>query len=171
MNPRELPSDEVILEFYDSIPSEEWRTAYALMATYGLRNHECWHLDLEALQAEPGVAIVLDGKTGSRNVWPIPGNWWKTFNLGSSKLELPKLKVKKNSDYGLRSAAYFKRRGMPFRPYDLRHCWAIRSAVKGLDPSIAARMMGHSLSIHYRIYQRFINNAMFQEAWEKTNLN
>jgi hypothetical protein len=35
-----LPSDEVIVEWYDRIPNPTWRYVYGIMATYGLRNHE-----------------------------------------------------------------------------------------------------------------------------------
>lgn len=165
INPRDLPSDDQILAFYEQIPLRSWQCVYALMATYGLRNHECFYLDLEALKKPPGVAIVADGKTGQRSVWPIPGDWWERFRLFDA--ELPQLTARRNSDYGLRSAQYFKRQGMPFVLYDLRHCWAVRSAVKGLDPVIAAKMMGHSLTEHYRTYQQFINENQFQQAWEQ----
>lgn len=48
-----------------------WRMVYRLMTVYGLRNHECWYVDLAGLAAEP-IALVKGGKTGGRLVVPYP---------------------------------------------------------------------------------------------------
>jgi len=39
-----------------------------MIACYGLRNHEIFHLDLDSLKTAPGILEVLDGKTGARTV-------------------------------------------------------------------------------------------------------
>ena len=74
----------------------------------------------------------------------------------------------RNDSYGTKIAQHFKRKKLPFKPYDLRHAWAARTAVYGLDPAIAAKMMGHDLTIHSRVYHRFLNRASMQQAWERS---
>ena len=166
VNVRELPSDEAIVEAIAAIKNERWRYCMALMATYGLRDHEVFYVDLATLDEPPGVCTVLDGKTGWRQVWPYPGKWWEHFNLKAAKV--PALTARRNSDYGVKVAQYFKRHSMPFLPYDLRHAWAARTAVAGLDPAIAARMMGHALTVHTTCYHQFISRASMQQAWERS---
>ena len=43
--------------------------------------------------------------------------------------------------------------------YDLRHAWAVRSIHKGLNASLAAKTLGHSLNIHHRTYHRWLEEA------------
>jgi integrase len=38
--------------------------------------------------------------------------------------------------------------------YDLRHAWAIRSIMRNINPSLAAKCMGHSLAVHHSTYHR-----------------
>lgn len=166
VNARDLPSDEVIVTAIEAIQDERWRYCMALMATYGLRDHEVFYVDLAALADPPGICTVTDGKTGWRQVWPYPANWWERFKLKAAKV--PALTARRNSDYGIRVAQYFKRHNMPFLPYDLRHAWAARTAVAGLDPAIAARMMGHDLGVHTKVYHQFISRASMQQAWERS---
>jgi integrase len=163
VNPRDLPSEETIVAMIEAMDNPQWRLAIALMATYGLRDHEIFYADLGALQSPPGVCTVLDGKTGWRQVWPYPPDWWERFCRGHQRL--PLLTAKRNSDYGTKVAQFFKRRKLPMVPYDLRHAWAARTAVYGLDPAIAAKMMGHDLSVHTRVYHQFLSAASMQAAW------
>jgi integrase len=176
VNPRDLPSDEKILELIEGMQNPRWRFLMLLMTIYGLRDHEVFYVDLEGLQIAPGVCTVTEsdglslddgGKTGWREVWPYPADWWEKYLKGQTII-LPKLTAKKNSDYGMRISQYFKRKKLPIVPYDLRHAWAARTAVAGLDPAIAAKMMGHDLSVHTRVYHQFISRASFQAAWERT---
>ena len=37
---RILPNDDLIEELWNEIPNQSWKFVFALMATYGLRNHE-----------------------------------------------------------------------------------------------------------------------------------
>ena len=167
VDPRNLPSDDQIIEVINSLKDERWQFLVMLMATYGLRDHEVFHLDLSTLKEPPGVCTVLDGKTGWRQVWPYAPEWWEKFEL-HRRDTLPNLTARRNSDYGVRISQYFKRRNLPFAPYDLRHAWAGRSAIYGLDPAIAAKMMGHDLGVHTRVYHQFISKASLQAAWERS---
>lgn len=168
VNPRDLPSDEAIVRLWESEQHPGWKNAIALMATYGLRPHELFYVEQgTTLQESPGVCTVTDGKTGWRQVWPYLPEWWELFGLGQS-LVLPNLTAKKNQEYGIRIGQWFKRHNYGIVPYDLRHAWAARTAVMGLDPAIAAKMMGHDLSVHTKVYHQFISKASLQAAWERS---
>ncbi len=67
---RDLPDDATIAAKFDSISNPSWRWAYGMLATYGLRPHELFHLDHHRLQSS-GVAYVLDGN-GIPSLQPTP---------------------------------------------------------------------------------------------------
>lgn len=152
----DVPNDDLILEWGDRIPHPEWLNFYRLVATYGLRNHEAFYVDLKQLKIDP-IAVVRGGKTGYRAVsLPCPKAWWQEW-FAERDVSMPKVTAKSNSHYGNVSSQYFKRLGLPFHIYDLRHAHAGRMALKGIDPSIAARSQGHSLKVHSEIYLNFLN--------------
>lgn len=164
LNPRDLPSDQEIAEWYRRIKNPGWQYAFGLMATYGLRNHEVFNLDLQSLQKSPGVLTVLGGKTGPRLVWPYYPEWWEKWELWRVDL-LPTVTGKSNSDLGSRVTLALKREG--FRnPYNLRHAWAVRTLAFGLDVSFAADQMGHSVQVHSTIYHHWINKDHHQRAFD-----
>jgi integrase len=161
LDPRSLPSDEEILEWRDKIPAPEWQLVYELIAAYGIRPHEIAYLQLEAPRL-----TVLDGKTGPRTVYPCPSWWAEVWDLNSLAL-LPALSGKDNNAIGQRVTHAFKRIGIPFRPYDLRHSWAVRS-VPFYEPVIAAKMLGHSLSTHNLRYHRWLNEKHLKAAFDQS---
>lgn len=84
VSPRDLPTDVEISEWRDRIPHEHWQYAFGLMACYGLRNHELFHIDLEKLKTSPVLSLIDDcggGKTGSRRVWACYPEWWDKWHL------------------------------------------------------------------------------------------
>lgn len=172
VDPRNLPTDDQIVAAVESLADPRWKLLVALMATYGLRDHECFHVDLATITRAPGVCVVQNGKTGWHEVWPYPPEWWQQWVCPwvQEGITLPPLTARagRNDSYGTKIAQHFKRKGLPFKPYDLRHAWAARTAVYGLDPAIAAKMMGHDLTIHSRVYHRFLNRASMQQAWERS---
>lgn len=135
---KELPSDELIVQWRDRIPNPAWQWAFGIMATYGIRNHELFYLDTSLLQEPPGILIVRPGgKTNKfRKIWPCLGFWWEKWTLW--EVNLPNCSGKTNTDLGQRVTRAFRRYQIPFTPYELRHAWAIRTAVYGLDAAIAA---------------------------------
>ena len=151
----DVPGDELILAWCDRIPEPKWLNFYRLVACYGLRNHEAFHVDLTKLKTEP-IVTVKAGKTGYRAVaLPCPLGWWEEWFQGKD-IALPEVTAKSNSHYGNVSSQYFRRLDLPFRIYDLRHAHAGRMALKGIDPAIAARSQGHSLKVHSEIYLNFL---------------
>ncbi len=166
---RTLPSDQQILEGFSQIPNPAWRFVYGVMATYGLRNHEVFFCDYGNLtqpRAEATIQVLGMTKTGSHEVWPFYPEWIETFNL--SEVCLPAIATNLTQTtlqrIGQRVTRQFRRYGIPFSPYDLRHAWAVRTIHFGLPDTVAARMMGHSVTIHTRTYHRWIARRDQQQA-------
>jgi integrase len=158
---RDLPTDEDILHWYDRIPNPAWRYVYGLIATYGLRNHEVFFCDRDELRHNPDEArltVLETTKTGLHDVWPFYPEW--VDRLGLHQGELPRINTDLNRTtlqrIGQQVSIQFKRYGLPFSPYSLRHAWAVRTIHMGLPDTVAARMMGHSVAIHTRTYHRWI---------------
>jgi len=160
VTPRDLPTDEQIQEAYLQITNPAWQWVYGVIATYGIRPHEVFHLDLIDLP----IATVTDGKTGSRRVWACYPEWVETFAI--KNVCLPSVTGKANVNLGERVSKAFKRYGIPFKPYDLRHCWAVRSLEFGLDISLAAQQMGHSAKVHSDLYHHWISDRHHQKAYD-----
>ncbi|HIK44319.1 MAG TPA: site-specific integrase [Leptolyngbyaceae cyanobacterium M65_K2018_010] len=158
---RELPSDEDILTWFDRIPNPAWQTVYGLMAAYGLRNHEVFFCDRSELlggDPEARITVLATTKTGLHDVWPFYPEWVDRFGLRQGGLPAinTDLSTTTLQRVGQQVALQFKRYGIPFAPYDLRHAWAVRTIHVGLPDTVAARMMGHSVAIHTRTYHRWI---------------
>lgn len=158
--PRDLPTDEAIQDAYHKISNPDWQWVYAVIATYGLRPHEVFYLDF----ADLPIATVTDGKTGARRVWACYPEWVETFAI--KNVCLPSVTGKANVNLGERVSKAFKRYGVPFAPYDLRHCWAVRSLEFGLDISLAAQQMGHSAKVHSDLYHHWISDRHHQKAYD-----
>ncbi|WP_019502695.1 site-specific integrase [Pseudanabaena sp. PCC 6802] len=159
---RNLPDDKTIVNWYYQITHPGWQFVYGAIATYGLRNHEVFFCDYSDLKAGGQTITVLEStKTGSHEVWPFAPEWIDVFQLREQNI-LPAVNTDLASTtlqrIGQRVTRQFKRYDLPFSPYDLRHAWAVRTIHYGLPDAIAAQMMGHSLSIHTRTYQRWITH-------------
>lgn len=161
VQPRDIPSDQQIAKTWESLPkSSPWRWVFGMLACYGLRGHEIFHLDFSNF---PQLRIT-EGKTGGRICYPFYPEWVEQWHL--SDVNLPDCSGRNNSDLGNRVTHAFKRLGIGFSPYDLRHAWAIRSLEYGLDLSLAAKQMGHSLQVHSHIYHHWITEKHHQRAFE-----
>jgi len=161
VQPRKLPSDKLIAEYRETIKTESWRWVYGMLATYGLRSHEVFHLDLEDFP----VVRVLKGKTGERFVYPLYPEWADKWNL--QDFQPPEIdKSFSNAKLGTKVSGWFYDRKVPFRSYDLRHCYARRCFEFGLAPDWAAGLMGHSLPVHLKTYRAWIDEATYRRAYE-----
>jgi len=160
---REIPDDKAIAFFYSQIPDPRWQWAYGMIATYGLRPHELFHLNLERLRST-GRAEVLDGKTGARLVFPFYPEWFDSWDLKA--VQMPRVSGECNSDLGSRVTHAFKRLEVPFPAYALRHAWAIRSLEFGMELSLAAQQMGHSVAVHTGLYHRWISERRQEQAFQ-----
>ena len=170
---RDLPTENRILEALELIPNKSWKLAYGLMATYGLRNHEVFFSDVSSLSkgGDKVIRVLPNTKTGEHQVWPFHPDWVDRFELeqlGEDPTALPKI----NTDLrettlqkvGRRVSEQFRRYNLPLTPYDLRHCWAVRTIHIGLPDTVSARMMGHSVSIHTKTYHHWITRRDQQQA-------
>jgi integrase len=164
---RELPDDDTILQHWEKIPNPAWRSVYGIMATFGLRNHEVFYCDYSDLKnGKSQIQVLSTTKTGSHAVWAFPPEWIDRFDLRS--IVLPEITTDLASttlqSVGQRVTAQFRRYGIPFSPYDLRHAWAVRTIHLGLSDSVAAKMMGHSVSVHTRTYHQWLTHRDQQAA-------
>ncbi|KAM3092667.1 site-specific integrase [Phormidesmis sp. 146-35] len=159
--PRDLPTDETIAQWREGIPNQKWRYAYGLIATYGLRPHEVFHCNLDKF---PVLQVGEATKTGQRRIYPFYPEWLELWNLREGTL--PTVSGRNNSDLGSRVSHQFKRYEVPFPAYNLRHAWAVRSMEFGLDISLAAQQMGHSVRVHSEIYHAWISEEVHQRAYE-----
>jgi hypothetical protein len=165
--PRDIPSDEQILKWFESITNPAWRWAFGIIATYGLRPHEVFHLDLDRLRAGDRVLQVsAETKTGARAVWAFHPEWFDDFAL--AQVILPPVRLPKRNDLlGAAVGHYFHSLHLGIKAYNLRHRWAIRTLEYGLDNELSAKQMGHSLLVHNSIYHQWIDHKVHQRAYEK----
>lgn len=170
---RQLPTDEQIVKAFHSISNPAWQFVYGVMAVYGLRNHEVFFCDYDGLlsgDAEAAIEVLETTKTGSHDVWPFPVQWIEEFGLREGSLPEIEINLEKTTlqRIGQQVTLQFRRYGIPFAPYDLRHAWAVRTILVGLPDTVSARMMGHSVAIHNRTYHRWITRRDQQRAVRAT---
>ncbi|ANV90791.1 hypothetical protein [Picosynechococcus sp. PCC 8807] len=154
LTPRILPTDKVIAERMMVIPNAQWRWAYGMIATYGLRPHEVFFVSFQS----DGVIWVSEGKTDDRHVLPLYPEWVKAFELEAVLVPPHDGADYRARDYqalGSRVTRQFQRYGVGFPPYHLRHCYARRSKEFGIKPIDAAKLMGHSLDVHFKTYHHW----------------
>jgi len=170
---RNLPTDEVIEKIWEKIPNKSWKFVFGLMATYGLRNHEVFFCDLSSLTSfgDKIIRVLPTTKTGEHQVWPFHPEWVEKFELsklGENPELLPNinndLKITTLQNIGKKITDQFKRYSLQIRPYDLRHAWAVRTIFYDLPDTVAARMMGHSVSLHTQTYHHWITKRDQQQA-------
>lgn len=161
VGPRDLPDDVVIAKCREDITNRAWQWVYGMMATYGLRNHECFRLDLEDF---PIVRVLENTKTGSREVWPCYPEWAEQWRLQDSLL--PPIRLDRTNDKVGHSVTAYLSPKLPFKPYDLRHAWAVRTLEFGWPDALSAQQMGHSLEVHNRTYQRWISLRHHQRVYD-----
>jgi len=157
---RQLPDDCLINDIFFQIKDQAWRWAFGVMACYGIRNHELFYLDLSDFP----IIFVSDGKTGSRDIFPIYPEWAEKWHL--DQVNIPNCSGKNNADLGNRVTHAFRRLNIPFNPYSLRHRYALRALECGIDTSITARQMGHSVKVHTEIYHQWLNKKSIKKAMD-----
>lgn len=166
----DLPSDEEIVQIWESLKGSGWEWVYGMVATYGLRPHEAFAIvNHKGIATETGkITIQDDSKTGRRDVWPLPDVWRHQFNLKTVVMPNIRFEGRDNQQLGQRMSANLRKK-IPHTPYALRHAWAIRSAVLGVPDSIAARWMGHSVAVHAETYHAAINQLQHEAIWRRAN--
>lgn len=166
VNPRSLPSDVHIAEVRASIRNPGWCWVFGMIACYGLRPHEVFHLDLTDF---PLVRVLEETKTGARFVYPLYPEWAIAWELGDCILPAlhPETLVAGNSKLGTKVSGFFYESKLPFVPYDLRHCYARRCFEFELGVDMGAQLMGHSPEVHKQTYRAWIDEATYRKVFDR----
>jgi hypothetical protein len=91
---RRIPTTEAIETWLDQVMEEDplWGWVFAMVATYGLRPHEVWHIG--SLPDAHGLITVGEAahhikvtKTGFRAAVPLPAAWVERYGLGGTNGE------------------------------------------------------------------------------------
>ncbi|MBC1261962.1 hypothetical protein FQK07_11940 [Synechococcus sp. BSF8S] len=152
--PRTIPTEQEILDAWELIP-EPWKWGYGVMAIYATRPSEIFR----AKQRDQ-LLYVESGKTGARLCLPTKRGWMD--RLGPRILPDVDLNLE-NKTLGGKWCKVFKRAGIAFKPYDLRHAGALRLIHQPqIKDSMAARSLGHSLMVHTLTYQKWITEKEFE---------
>ena len=158
---RDLPTDEELLQLLKGMPAgHQWAWPTWALVTFGCRPSEVF-----SLKPQPeGIADVLTIKLKNQK------SEWRTalaLRVGD-ETEPPDnrvRRVKKPAEYDSLEAKrltgnwgkWLKAKAPGLQLYDLRHAWAIRSMHRNINPSLAAKCMGHSLAVHSGTYHRELN--------------
>ncbi|MBD2628023.1 site-specific integrase [Trichormus variabilis] len=151
-----------------------WRWTYGMLAVFGLRPRELFinpHIDwwLSDENLDLTWKVDKDCKTGEREALPLYKEWIDEFDLRNPKyLEMLVTAISKKDQNNhaeitaliQRVSWWFRKIGLDFKPYDLRHGWAIRAHILGVPIKAAADNLGHSVQIHTKTYQRWFSLDM-----------
>ncbi|BAY90817.1 MULTISPECIES: site-specific integrase [unclassified Tolypothrix] len=151
-----------------------WRWAYGMLAVFGLRPRELFiNPDINWWLSQENVDLTWkvhkDCKTGERQALPLHKQWIEDFDLRNPKyLEMLATAISKKDKNNhaeitaltQRISWWFRKIGLDFKPYDLRHAWAIRAHILGIPIKAAADNLGHSVQVHTQTYQRWFSLDM-----------
>ncbi|MDY6900503.1 MAG: site-specific integrase, partial [Cyanobacteriota bacterium] len=151
-----------------------WRWIYGMLAVYGLRPRELFinpNVDwwLSEQNTDMTWKVDRDCKTGEREALPLYRQWIADFDLRNPKyvqmlVDAVNKKDKNNhaqiTALTQRVSWWFRKIGLDFKPYDLRHAWAIRAHILGVPIKAAADNLGHSVQVHTQTYQRWFSLDM-----------
>lgn len=169
VDPAELPGDEEIIAIWETMGV--WKWVYGMMATYGLRPHETFKVDLKRENSQLIATVKNDTKTGSRIVLPLHNSWTDLFSLETIVYPNIILDGRDNRRLSERISLRFREKRVPHSPKALRHAYSCRGARLGIGPDVMARLMGHSISVHCSTYQNGISLAQYQEILSKAESN
>ncbi|MBD2254049.1 site-specific integrase [Nostoc parmelioides] len=151
-----------------------WRWTYGMLAVFGLRPREIfinpninWWLSKENIDLT--WKVDKECKTGERQALPLHKEWIDEFDLRNPKyLEMLATAISKKDKTNhaeitaltQRISWWFRKVELDFKPYDLRHAWAIRAHILGIPIKAAADNLGHSVQVHTQTYQRWFSLDM-----------
>lgn len=165
INPRDIPSDEIILDYYNKIQVPHWKWFYAMVATYGLRPHEGAEVEINR---KCHAVIQEDSKTGYRVAPALHPEWFDRMNcFDIERPEKPKGKEWKTQFTHNANSYFTQPRGrkrcdaplLPFSLYCLRHAYAVRHFRRGTASGHGAKFMGHTERVHNQHYKRWATAA------------
>ena len=147
---KEVPDDAEILDCLSRC-SGQFKWHLAMICTYGLRPQET--IGAKFVDDRHRIHVPEDTKTGFRVVTPVPPDWVDLFDLrNEQRREKPGLNQWMHEER--------KKAEISWTPNAGRHAYAGRLWRYGgssLDIYTAARLMGHSVSVHAKTYRQFID--------------
>ncbi len=191
---REIPDDEKIIHSYKLFEKfalnrkntnhsdatetwKMWRWAYGMLATFGLRPRELFvKPDINWWISEQNTdntwKVDKNTKTGYREVIPFIPEWIELFDLKNPQAlkildnKISQIKSVQNINWMRRDISrWFRKIGIEFQPYDLRHACAIRSHLQGIPIKAAADNLGHTVDEHTKTYQRWFGMENRKKAF------
>lgn len=165
---RKIPSDAEIPLIWDSINNDAWRWIFGMLAVYGLRPHEIFHLDLTKF---PVIRTQKETKTGVRLIYPLSPqgqDWVREFDLKHRVFPHISTEGKTNQDLGAKISGGFYERKLGVTPYALRDAYAIRGAKLGIDSLMMSKWMGHSVQVHSDHYLSYIDEMAMEAVWQRS---
>ena len=148
---RRIPTEEEISIAFRRLNGSPWSTVLARLLCYGARPHETF---LGTITEQGLFLVPHNTKTGERIVPPFEQRreWIK-----KAQGELPRVTARTNREYGVRTNQAFRRRDVPFAPYDCRHRFVVLTEEQGIPPAIASIWAGHSPRTRYQVYTRTLD--------------
>ena len=191
---REIPDDDKIIASYQLFEKfalnrkntnhsdatntwEMWRWVYGMLATFGLRPRELFvKPDIDWWKSTQNTdctwKVHQDTKTGYREVIPFVSEWVELFDLNNPQAlailerKISKITSVQQINWMRRDISrWFRKIGIEFQPYDLRHACAIRSHLQGIPVKAAADNLGHTVDEHTKTYQRWFGMENRKKAF------
>ena len=186
---RKIPDDEEIIRGFSQIGQplspytskdnvalpEQCQWIYGMLATYGLRPHELFAIDLDAFTNPKNTfhlvtlnpSLTGGTKTGERTcgIPPLYPHWIDLFKLKDIKPLLDDSGSLSNKTAKIQIR--FRNTNIGFRPYDLRHAYAIRGHRLRIPIKTMADYMGHTVQEHTKTYQRWMNEDTNLEIYKE----
>lgn len=162
VNPRNLPTDAEILDYAHIIKRNQpqWYHSYCYIAIYGLRNTELLALSYDRY---PNIFVNKSKTRMQRYVLPFHEVWVDTLGIDST-VRLPSINRNSHLSFSHAVTTVFRKANIPFRPKDLRHCYARRMAELNYPTLYAAKLMGHSIKVHESSYLNFVDLDSYLNA-------
>lgn len=185
---RQIPADAEIIAGFTKIgmalspyankqnlaQPQQWQWLYGMLATYGLRPHELFAIDLDAWSSPANTLHLVTlnpsqtqgTKTGERScgIPPIHPQWVDLFDLKQPKIP-PSDGTLANQT--ARIHIRFRTTNIGFPPYSLRHAYAIRGHKLRIPIKTMADYMGHSVQEHTKTYQRWMDKDVNLEIYQQ----
>ena len=163
---RNLPTEGELLELLKRTRGHHkygWVTA--ALVVFGCRPSEVFSLQPAADGTARVLSVKRKGKLPSwRTALALPPEWAKRFEL----MDVSKpWDITSPSQYDSAEArritqawgVWLKAQAQGQQLYNCRHAWAVRSIHQGINASLAAKTMGHSLAVHHSTYHRWLDQA------------